>query len=69
MGVEHLLRDVKDTNISTLATQINDKVLALKSLITRLEDIHRYLKYILDGKLPPNHTVSSSHHELYPVGN
>lgn len=58
VGVEHLLRDVKDTNISTLATQINDKVLALKSLIARLEEMHQYLTNVVDGKLPINHTVS-----------
>lgn len=58
VGVEHLLRDVKDSNISTLATQINEKVSSLKSLIHHLEEIHQYLEDVTsEGKLPVNQSV------------
>lgn len=57
VGVEHLLRDVKDSNISTLATQINNKVSSLKSLIARLEEMHQYLEDVSSNNLPINHTV------------
>ena len=39
IGVEHLLRDVKDTMISTLATEVTAKLAALKGLDARLRDI------------------------------
>lgn len=32
VGVEHLLRDIKDTNISHLSTRINNQILSLKAL-------------------------------------
>jgi len=57
VGVEHLLRDVKDTNISTLATRINDKILSLKSLISRLQEIYEYLEELEAKKMPINHTI------------
>lgn len=57
VGVEHLLRDVKDSNISTLATQINDKASGLKSLIARLKEMHTYLANVAEGKLPLNHSI------------
>jgi 26S proteasome regulatory subunit N8 len=57
VGVEHLLRDVKDTNISTLTTQIEDKSTSLKSLITRLKEMHTYLSNVAEGKLPLNHNI------------
>ena len=40
VGVEHLLRDVKDTTISTLATRIHDKLASLKSLISHLQEMY-----------------------------
>lgn len=60
VGVEHLLRDVKDTNISTLANRINDKLQSLKSLIARLQDMNTYLKNVINGKVPINNTVCQS---------
>eukprot|EP00250_Pteridium_aquilinum_P005097 c15241_g1_i1 orf=244-1173(+) len=57
IGVEHLLRDVKDTTISTLATEVSGKLTALKGLESRLKEIHSYLDYVIDGKLPLNHEI------------
>jgi 26S proteasome regulatory subunit N8 len=57
VGVEHLLRDVKDTNISTLATRINNKLASLQSLISRLQDMSVYLQNVVSGKVPINNTV------------
>ncbi|CAN1271079.1 26S proteasome non-ATPase regulatory subunit 7 homolog A [Linum perenne] len=56
-GVEHLLRDVKDTTISTLATEVGDKLTALKGLDARLREIRGYLDLVIDGKLPLNHEI------------
>ncbi|XP_021618114.1 26S proteasome non-ATPase regulatory subunit 7 homolog A isoform X1 [Manihot esculenta] len=62
IGVEHLLRDVKDTSISTLATEVlilnvSGKLTALKGLDARLREIRSYLDLVIDGKLPLNHEI------------
>jgi 26S proteasome regulatory subunit N8 len=57
IGVEHLLRDVKDTTISTLATEVTGKLTALKGLDARLKEIHGYLDLVIDEKLPLNHEI------------
>ncbi|KAJ1696387.1 hypothetical protein LUZ63_004899 [Rhynchospora breviuscula] len=57
IGVEHLLRDVTDTTISTLATEVTSKLTALKGLDARLREIRGYLELVIDGKLPLNHEI------------
>ncbi|KAJ0102523.1 hypothetical protein Patl1_06544 [Pistacia atlantica] len=57
IGVEHLLRDVKDTTISTLATEVTGKLSALKGLDARLREIRSYLDLVIDEKLPLNHEI------------
>lgn len=57
VGVEHLLRDVKDTTISTLATRIHDKISSLKSLISHLREMNIYLEHVCKGTLPINHQI------------
>jgi len=65
VGVEHLLRDVKDTNISTLANRINDKLVSLKSLIARLQDMSSYLKNVVNGIVPINNTIMREIQEMF----
>ncbi|KAK7850219.1 26s proteasome non-atpase regulatory subunit 7 like protein a [Quercus suber] len=57
IGVEHLLKDVKDTTISTLATEVTGKLAALKGLDARLKEIRSYLDLVIDGKIPLNHEI------------
>ncbi|KAL6541594.1 26S proteasome non-ATPase regulatory subunit 7 A [Orobanche gracilis] len=57
IGVEHLLRDVKDTTVSTLATEVTGKLAALKGLDARLKEIRSYLDLVIEGKLPLNHEI------------
>eukprot|EP00850_Spirogloea_muscicola_P005952 SM000028S10046 [mRNA] locus=s28:73567:76368:- [translate_table: standard] len=57
IGVEHLLRDVKDSTISTLASEVSAKMNALKGLESRLKEIQAYLNLVVDGKLPVNHEI------------
>mmetsp|Transcript_16478 Transcript_16478/g.41087 ORF Transcript_16478/g.41087 Transcript_16478/m.41087 type:complete len:331 (-) Transcript_16478:1344-2336(-) len=57
IGVEHLLRDVKDATISTLATDVSGKLLALKGLHSRLREIQGYLELVAGGRLPVNHDI------------
>ena len=39
-GVEHLLRDVKDLNITSLSQQVTEKILSLRALQLRLVEAH-----------------------------
>lgn len=57
VGVEHLLRDVKDTTISTLANQVTQKLASLKGLASRLQEIDSYLQNVQSGRLPVNHKI------------
>ena len=56
-GVEHLLRDVKDASVSTLAAEVGTLAAGLRGLKTRLLQIQRYLELVLAGKLPVNHDI------------
>ncbi|GAX86376.1 hypothetical protein CEUSTIGMA_g13788.t1 [Chlamydomonas eustigma] len=57
IGVEHLLRDVKDATVSTLSTDVASKLQALKGLKGRLQEIQQYLNHVLSGNLPVNHDI------------
>merc|ERR1711992_188410 len=57
VGVEHLLRDVKDTTVGTLSQRITNQLLGLKGLDGKLKDMHKYLEQVVDGKLPMNHQI------------
>jgi len=65
VGVEHLLRDVKNTNISTLATRVNGKLLSLKSLTGKLLEIQAYLHNVVEGKLPLNHQIINQIQDIF----
>lgn len=56
-GVEHLLRNVKDATISTLASDVSAKLQALKGLKARLADVQEYLVAVLEGRLPINNDI------------
>jgi len=57
VGVEHLLRDIKDTAQSTLSTNITEKFSSLKVLQARLLEINNYLDKVGSGQLPVNNQV------------
>ncbi|KAJ3114577.1 proteasome regulatory particle subunit [Phlyctochytrium bullatum] len=57
IGVEHLLRDIKDNAVGTLSTQITEQLNSLKGLASRLEEIKEYLSKVVDGSLPVNHPI------------
>ena len=56
-GVEHLLRDVKDATVSTLAADVSTLATGLNGLQSRLLQIQEYLSLVLSGKLPVNHDI------------
>jgi 26S proteasome regulatory subunit N8 len=57
VGVEHLLRDIKDVTAGTLSQRITQQVMGLKGLEAHLKDIHGYLLKVADGVLPINHAI------------
>jgi hypothetical protein len=42
IGVEHLLRDIKDQTVSTLAERVSTKLNSLRGLKSRLDEIYQY---------------------------
>ncbi|XP_066933087.1 26S proteasome non-ATPase regulatory subunit 7-like [Clytia hemisphaerica] len=57
VGVEHLLRDIRNVTVGTLSQRITNQVSSLKGLHAHLQDIHTYLEQVISGKLPVNHTI------------
>ena len=56
-----MLRDIKDTTISTLTQDVESKVSSLRSLLSHIEAMARYLRRVVAGELP----VSS--HALFSI--
>jgi len=65
VGVEHLLRDVNDPTVSTLANQIKHKMTALTALRAKLAETKTYLQNVLDKKLPVNNNVVYNLQEIF----
>lgn len=58
IGVEHLLRDIRDTTqVGTLSERVGNQVDSLKGLHSRLGEIASYLDDVIAGKLPLNHQI------------
>merc|ERR1712039_163837 len=65
VGVEHLLRDIKNASASTLAVRVGDKISALKGLAARLTDISKYLSLVHSDKLPMNEEIIFQLQEIF----
>ncbi|KAI5787147.1 putative 26S proteasome regulatory particle subunit Rpn8 [Geopyxis carbonaria] len=57
IGVEHLLRDIRDVAVGSLSTRINNQLQSLQGLHLRLRDIGNYLSKVNSGALPVNHAI------------
>jgi len=57
VGVEHLLRDIKDTTVGTLSQRLTNQLLGLKGLHVQLQDMRSYLLQVVEGTLPINHQI------------
>jgi 26S proteasome regulatory subunit N8 len=51
VGVEHLLRDINDPTISSVANLIKAKMAGLSTLTSKLVEMKDYLQDIVDGKV------------------
>ena len=65
IGVEHLLRDVKDSTVGTLAAGVASKVQSVRGLKQRLGHIERYLDLVLAKELPPNNEILGQLQEIF----
>lgn len=65
IGVEHLLRDIRDVAVGTLSTRITNQVQSLQGLHARLRDIGQYLQKVLDGTLPVNHAILGNLQDVF----
>ncbi|RHY01685.1 hypothetical protein DYB28_011266 [Aphanomyces astaci] len=57
VGVEHLLRDINDPSVSSLAGQVKHKMTALNGLQERVDEMRLYLQHVQEGKVPVNHQI------------
>ncbi|PGH30890.1 26S proteasome regulatory subunit rpn-8 [[Emmonsia] crescens] len=65
IGVEHLLRDIRDVAVGTLSTRITAQLQSLQGLHLRLRDIGQYLQKVLDGDLPVNHAILGNLQDVF----
>ncbi|KAI1845387.1 hypothetical protein JX266_008482 [Neoarthrinium moseri] len=65
IGVEHLLRDIRDVAIGTLSTRITNQLQSLQGLHLRLREIQAYLQKVQDGQLPVNHAVLGNLQDIF----
>jgi len=57
VGVEHLLRDIKDTVYGSLGERLTRQVMGLRGLQQHLKQTAAYLHHVTSGDLPLNHTI------------
>lgn len=65
IGVEHLLRDIRDVAVGTLSTRITSQLQSLQGLHLRLQDIGKYLQKVLDEELPVNHVILGNLQDVF----
>lgn len=65
IGVEHLLRDIRDVAVGTLSARITSQLQSLQGLHLRLRDIGAYLQKVLDGELPVNHAILGNLQDIF----
>lgn len=57
VGVEHLLRDIKDASQGLLSKQVGDKIVGLKALTEKLRQMQLYLENVISGRFRYNHSI------------
>ena len=65
IGVEHLLRDIRDVAVGTLSTRITGQLQSLQGLHLRLRDIGSYLEKVEKGDLPVNHAILGNLQDVF----
>jgi len=57
VGVEHLLRDIKDTVYGSLGERLSQQLLGLRGLDQHLRQVKTYLQQVMEGQLPVNNQI------------
>lgn len=65
IGVEHLLRDIRDVAVGTLSSRITNQLQSLQGLHLRLRDIQVYLDKVGKGDLPVNHAILGNLQDVF----
>ena len=65
IGVEHLLRDIRDVAVGTLSTRITSQLQSLQGLHLRLRDIGQYLQKVINHELPVNHAILGNLQDVF----
>ncbi|KAM0801102.1 26S proteasome regulatory subunit rpn-8 [Usnea florida] len=65
IGVEHLLRDIRDVAVGTLSMRITSQLQSLQGLHYRLRDIGQYLQKVIDKDLPVNHAILGNLQDVF----
>lgn len=65
VGVEHLLRDIKDASQGQLSKQVHDKINGLKALANKLKEMRLYLENVINGKYRYNHLIIQNFQDIF----
>lgn len=65
VGVEHLLRDIKDASQGTLSKQVSDKTMGLKVLAGKLKEMRVYLEKVGEGKFRYNQQIVDNFQDVF----
>lgn len=65
IGVEHLLRDVKDNAVTDLTTKITNKLDSLRALQQQISSIESYLQAVQAGTFPRNPSILYNLQEIF----
>ncbi|XP_063933653.1 26S proteasome non-ATPase regulatory subunit 7-like [Zophobas morio] len=57
IGVEHLLRDIKDTMTGTLSQKVSTQLIAIEGLARSLKEMHQYLCDVVSGNITLNNQI------------
>ncbi|ODV88286.1 hypothetical protein CANARDRAFT_5579 [[Candida] arabinofermentans NRRL YB-2248] len=65
IGVEHLLRDIRDQACGNISIRLTNNFKSLSSLKDRLSTIVNYLTKIVEGKLPINNVILGKLQDMF----
>jgi 26S proteasome regulatory subunit N8 len=64
VGVEHLVREIKDLNMDTLQMKLNNKAASLLALERKVATISKYLEDVLAGRRKQDPQIMLTLHEI-----
>lgn len=65
VGVEHLMRDIKDASQGHLSKMVSSKLNGLRTLAGKLKEMRLYLENVISGKYRYNHTIIQNFQDIF----